>query len=86
LSWEEAWQHADRHGAGEVAEFYIWIPRQQERVTLACLEHLKHPPTVALFLQQSRFNKEVFLIAPFPMGPWGPFSFNTPHRQKIHIH
>ena len=28
--WRVAGQHADRHGAGKGAEFYIMIQRQQE--------------------------------------------------------
>lgn len=40
-SWEEAWQQAGRHSAGEGAEFYIQIHRQQGKRLWAWLEHLK---------------------------------------------
>jgi hypothetical protein len=54
-SWQEAWQHAGGHDAGEVAESSTSgsiSSRKREILGLLGLWKPQNPPTVAHFLQQ----------------------------------
>ena len=58
-SWWGAWQHTGKHGTGEVAQFLIWVSRQQEeRVTLDLVWASKtsEPPPVTHLVQQGHIS------------------------------
>lgn len=85
LSWQEAWQQAGRHGAGEEAENSIsGAEGNRQRDGLSFWDFKVHP-IVIHFLQQrhTHSNKANFLIVPLLMSLWRPLFYSNYHNKTI---